>query len=180
MKLDYPKEYDIKFIGLSEGEHSYDFHLEEGFFEKLDYHEMGTFKLHAHVDLLKKANSFELQMALSGSVEVRCDITDKPYDQEVDQEAGIVVKFGEELDDTDDELLILPEGAHTVNIAQYLYEMAILAIPMKKIHPDVESGKIGKKELERLKKYSPDSESGEKSDDDIDPRWNKLKDLLNN
>lgn len=80
-----------------------------------------------------------------------------------------MVKFGEAYDDTDDENLILPQGEYQVNIAQYLFELVVLAIPTKNIHPDVKTGKI-------VLDYQVEEEPEE---DNKDPRWDKLKDLLN-
>ena len=86
----------------------------------------------------------------------------------------MLVKYGDEYNDEDDEQLILTHGDYQVNIAQYLYELVVLSIPQKHIHPDVLSGKI-------VPEYEAQDETEleEKKEDDIDPRWDKLKNLLN-
>jgi uncharacterized metal-binding protein YceD (DUF177 family) len=43
-----------------------------------------------------------------------------------------VVKFGEAYDDQNPELLILPHGSYEVDLSQYLYELAVLSIPLRK------------------------------------------------
>ncbi|HAI44585.1 MAG TPA: hypothetical protein DCM40_44050, partial [Maribacter sp.] len=69
----------------------------------------------------------EVDMNASGTVNVACDITSEPYDQSISGDLHLVVKFGEEYNDEDDEILILPHGEHQLNIAQYVYEMLVLA-----------------------------------------------------
>ena len=60
-------------------------------------------------------------------------------------------------------------------MAQYLYEMIILAVPPKRVHPGIEDGTLQSEIVDKLRALEPREESlnGEK-----DPRWNKLKDLL--
>ncbi len=95
----------------------------------------------------------------------------------VSNQFELVVKFGEEFNDDDDEILILPHGAYEVNIAQYVFELAALSAPTKRIHPDAiqeENDDLDEPEDDEL-----DTSNHEDDDSEIDPRWNKLKDLLN-
>ena len=57
--------------------------------------------------------------------------------------------------DDNEEILILPHGEHELNVAQYIYEMIVLAMPIKKVHPGVEDGYIQSDILEKLKELSP-------------------------
>ena len=90
----------------------------------------------------------------------------------MENEFELVVKFGDEYNDEDDERLILPQGEYKLNVAQYLYEMAVLSIPQKNVHPDVLSGKIAPE-------FIVDEEPEIIEEENLDPRWDKLKDLLN-
>ena len=63
-----------------------------------------------------------------------------------------------------------------MNIAQYIYEMIVLAVPQKRVHPGVLDGTLQSEALDRLEELHPkdvkeDSES-------TDPRWDALKKLL--
>ena len=53
--------------------------------------------------------------------------------------------------------------------------MIVLAQPSKLIHPDIVSGTLQSPVLEKLKELAPKEE---KSQPENDPRWDKLKDLL--
>src|SRR5690606_42001506 len=97
--------------------------------------------LKINLELDKKNNFLELGFELSGTVELDCDLTSEAYDEELKGKSEIIVKFGEEYDDSDDEVWVIPYGEHQINIAQMIYEMTLLAVPVKRIHPDVKSGK---------------------------------------
>jgi uncharacterized metal-binding protein YceD (DUF177 family) len=53
--------------------------------------------------------------------------------------------------------------------------MNVLSIPQKKIHPGIKNGTLKSEVLEKLKDLDPQKKS---HSDEIDPRWDKLKDLL--
>jgi len=87
----------------------------------------------------------------------------------------LLVKFGQVSETISDEIIILSEGTYQINVAQYLYEMIILAVPQKRVHPGIKDGTLQSEIVDKLRTLEPREESlnGEK-----DPRWNKLKDLL--
>ena len=62
----------------------------------------------------------EFTLNFSGTVNVNCDVTNEPYDQQINGDYHFVVKFGEVYNDENEDILILPHGAHEVNIQQYL------------------------------------------------------------
>ena len=162
------RDFDIVFSGLALGEHRYKFELNDAFFEFFGYEDHS--KLDATVAVtLEKHNTFiELRFELKGKVEVVCDRSGEPFMQDLQNSFILMVKFGEAFDDTDDETLILPQHDYQVNIGQYLYELVVLAIPLKNINPAL---------LEEDADFV--DEEPKKKEESIDPRWDKLKDLLN-
>ena len=178
------KDYTISFAGLSLGKHQFDFLITQSFFDLFEFEQDFEHpNVNISVILDKKNNFLELFFTLSGGVEVNCDLTNEIYYQELEGKSEIIVKFGEELDDSDDEVWILPHGEYTTNISQIIYEMVLLAVPNKRIHPDVISGKSNSEMLKLLEKYSIDEETLNQSNSDeseIDPRWEALKNLNNN
>ncbi len=169
------KAYKIKFFGLSLGEHSFDYQLNNEFFELFDYHEFEQSDLTGTILLCKKTNGLELDIKIEGTVTVPCDLTTELYKQPINGGTEIIVKFGDEYDDSREDVLILPHGEHEFNAAQFLYETAVLSVPLKRVSPDAEKSKAGKEIREKLESLSTEAE-GEKASD---PRWDKLKNLLN-
>lgn len=172
------KTFTIPFVGLKEGKHQFEFKIDKTFFDFFDYQDFNDASVELDLELNKKTTLLELNFKISGFVNVNCDVTNEPYDQEVSSEFDLVVKFGDEFNDEEIDLLVLPHGAYEVNIQQYIYELIILAVPSKRIHPGVEDGSLNSEILDKLEELSPKEEKLRESDSETDPRWNTLKKLL--
>ncbi|MEO9894220.1 DUF177 domain-containing protein [Aurantibacter sp.] len=170
------KEFNVPFSGLKQGKHDFEFEIDNKFFESFGYDEFNAADIKLQLQLNKTATMLELEFNGQGSVNVNCDITSEPYDQPIDSQMDLVVKFGEAFNDDDDEILIIPHGSHQVNIAQYVYEMLVLAVPQKRVHPGVADGTLKSEVLDKLEELQPKESSDNKEVND--PRWDKLKNLL--
>ena len=170
------KEYSIPFAGLKEGKHKFEYHIDNAFFESFDYHEFNDAAIGLNIVLEKMATVLELEMKTKGIVNLHCDLTNEPFDQKTEASLKLLVKFGESYNDEDDEILILPHGEHQVNIAQYIYEMIVLSVPSKRIHPGVLDGTLNSEALKKLEELRP--KENKKDKNKIDPRWEVLKKLL--
>jgi uncharacterized metal-binding protein YceD (DUF177 family) len=120
----------------------------------------------------------ELYFAANGYVNINCDLTNEPYNQGINDTFELVVKFGSEYNDDNEDILIIPHGEYELNIAQYIYELIVLAVPIKRVHPGIEDGTLKTDILSKLKELSPGEDSKTKTSEEIDPRWNNLKKLL--
>jgi len=173
------KEFTIPFIGLKIGTHHYDYKIEKAFFEYFEYEDFNDANVKVDVTLLKNTTLLELNFKISGTVNINCDITNEPFNQNIENEFDLVVNFGDEYNDENIDILVLPHGAYEINIQQYIYELIVLSVPIKRIHPGVEDGTLSSDILEKLKELSPKLDDEQKEDNkEIDPRWNTLKKLL--
>ena len=170
------KGFFIPFVGLKQGKHGFEYDIDNAFFESFDYKEFNGADIKAEATLNKTSTMMELDIIADGLVNVDCDLTNEPYDQNITSDLHLVIKFGEEYSDEDDEILILPHGEHQFNIAQYLYEMLVLAVPHKRMHPGVLDGTLKSEALKKLQELQPKETTKEKND--TDPRWDGLKKLL--
>lgn len=128
--------YDISFSSLKLGNHSFNMSIEQSFFDLFDFdQEFYNPVIEVNVLLIKHSSFLELEINISGTVILRCDISDKEYEQTINNKIKTLVKFGEEYDDSNEEILIIPVGSHSVNISQLIFECVILSIPMKHVHP---------------------------------------------
>lgn len=171
------KEYTIPFVGLKLGRHKYDFDLDKKFFEHFEYDEFRQAAIKLEVILDKKPNMLEIGLSFEGTVNVSCDRTNELFDLPLEGAYHFVVKFGEEHDDMQDELLILPHGAYQVNIQQQVYESIVLALPSKRIHPGIAEGTLKSEVLDQLEALKPKGAQLNHLED-VDPRWDDLKKLL--
>lgn len=172
------KEYAIPFVGLKQGEHHFEFKIDNKFFSHFEYDEFNDVNVDAKALLTKKSNALEFHFTVEGYVNVNCDISNEPYNQKIKGNHHLVVNFGDEFNDEDEALLIVPHGTYEINIQQYIYELIILSLPAKRIHPGVEDGTLKSEILEKLKELTPKVTEENTSNNDIDPRWDELKKLL--
>lgn len=172
------KSYTIPFVGLKVGEHHFDYQIDNTFFQHFEYDEFNAVDIKIDLKFEKKATLMELYFSAVGSVNVNCDISDEPYNQAVNDDFKLVVKFGDEYNNENEEILIVSHGEYEVNVAQYIYELIILAVPIKRIHPGIEDGTLQSDILSKLEELSPSEDHKVKTSGDIDPRWNNLKKLL--
>ena len=172
------KEFTIPFVGLKVGKHHFDYEINNKFFEYFEYEDFNSSNLKVDVELEKKATLLELFFKVSGTVNVNCAVTNEPYDQILENEFDLVVKFGDDYNDENIDILIIPHGEYEINIQQYVYELIVLAMPTKRIHPGVEDGTLNSEILNKLEELSPKLKDIKEDQEEIDPRWNTLKKLL--
>lgn len=172
------KAFTIPFVGLKVGKHHFDYDIDNKFFEYFEYEDFNRSDLKVNVILEKKTTLLELHFEVSGTVNVNCDVTNEPYDQPLENEFDLVVKFGDEYNDENIDILIIPHGEYEVNIQQYVYELIVLAMPSKRMHPGVEDGTLDSDILEKLEELSPKIKDIKEDEEETDPRWNTLKKLL--
>ena len=97
----------------------------------------------------------ELNFNIKGTVNIPCDLTGELFDQEIEGNLPLIVKFGPEFNDENEEILILPYEEYQINIAQYIYELIVLSVPSKRIHPGVTDGTLNSEALKKLKELEP-------------------------
>lgn len=172
------KEYTIQFVGLKLGKHHFEYHIDKKFFEHFEYDEFHDANVHVDLLLEKKTTLLELNLKAYGHVNVNCDTTNEPYDQKIKGTFELVVKFGEEYNDENEDILIIPHGEYEINVSQYIYELIILSMPTKRIHPGIADGTLQSDILKKLEELSPKGLEEKEKTEEIDPRWNTLKKLL--
>ena len=169
------KQFNIPFVGLKEKSHLFEYQIDKTFFEAFNFDEYFNATIKVEVTLNKKSTMLQLTFDAKGTVNVTCDVSGELFDQEIEATLPLIVKFGEEFNDDNEEILILPYSEFQVNVAQYIYEMIVLSVPTKRVHPNVLDGTM---ESEALKKLDTLKVTEEKTTENVDPRWDKLKSLI--
>jgi uncharacterized metal-binding protein YceD (DUF177 family) len=171
------KDFEISFIGLKEGKHNFEYHIDRKFFDAFQLDDFDETNINVKLVFVKKPTLLELEFSFKGTVNVPCDVTGESFDMEVDGDLSLIAKFGEDLDDGNEEVVYLRNTAHRINIAHYIFEMLILSAPQKRVHPKVLDGTMESETFERLEELEI-KKNTTKEEDTTDPRWGKLKDLL--
>jgi uncharacterized metal-binding protein YceD (DUF177 family) len=178
VEMKVSNEYLIPFIGLKLGKHQFDYQIDKTFFDRFEYDEFESCNVRVDIVLEKKSTMLELHFKHKGTVYVPCDLTGEPFDLTVKGKIDVVVQFGDTFNDENEELLILPHGEHQVDVSQYIYEMIVLSIPLKRIHPGVKDGTLKSEAIEKLEQLTVKAKKEETKSEETDPRWDQLKKLL--
>ncbi|MDR2476021.1 MAG: DUF177 domain-containing protein [Bacteroidales bacterium] len=182
-------QYKISLKGLSSGLQDYSFVLDSKFFADIDGEELQRGDIKVTVAVKKITGAFEMKFQMAGEVKVPCDRCLDDVDIPVSYDGKLYVKFGKSYSEENDDVIIIPEEDDSINIAWFLYEFAVLSLPMKRMHPP---GKCNKAVSAKLKRHSPPNKDNDESDeiellDDLgfgdedtktgDSRWDKLRDI---
>ena len=165
-------KYKIEFAGLKTGNHQFNFKVDKKFFDRFNFSDFNNVTVNIDIDLTKKSTLLELDFVLAGTVNLNCDLTNEPFDFQIKHKSSLVVKFGQDYNDEDDEILVLPHGEHKLYVDQYIFELIVLSLPPKRIHPGVEDGSLKSEILDILEDLKPKENSNL-----ADPRWEQLKSL---
>jgi uncharacterized metal-binding protein YceD (DUF177 family) len=170
-------QYVIAYKGLREGLHLFDFKVDGLFFESFESSEIESGDVDIHVTLNKKSTVLEFLFEFKGEVTVPCDRCLDPISLEIEYEAPLYIKYGEDSHEETDELYVISEQQAEIDLSQFIFEFIHLSLPYRRVHPDDTNGNstCNKEMLKRLDELSVNEEKT-----DIDPRWNNLKDLFNN
>ncbi len=167
--------YSIPLKGLKEGNHLYDFKIDSNFFASFEKSEIHEAELMAVASLYKSSSHMELVIKITGSVILVCDRCLDPYTQEISTEDRILIKFGEQWEEVNDEVIIVPFEESEFKLDQLIYEFVHLGLPLKKMHPDDDHGNstCNPDMLKKLEKHLSHGEGNG------DPRWRELEQLKN-
>ena len=127
----------MRISGLADGVHDFSFDLKQEFFASLEQPELENGDVEAQVILEKKPGVLSLHFSLNGVVEVICDRCLEPFMMGIDAKQTIFVKMGDTPGEIEDDVIMIHKDDHEIEVGQFMYEFIILALPYKKIHPDI-------------------------------------------
>ncbi|HZH86169.1 MAG TPA: DUF177 domain-containing protein [Brumimicrobium sp.] len=171
------KEFIIPFEGLKDGKHAFKFHITAVFFEDLAYSIIQGGDIKVDFLLNKKETMMIGDIEMSGTIQKPCDRCTDLMEIPVDVSHQIIYKFGDEEEESGDEnLIILPISAFTIDVASTLYELLTVALPSRTVHKEDE---CNEEMLDLIDQYVDSSENQEEDsdEDDTDPRWDALRNL---
>ena len=171
-----PGFFAIPVGGLKVGQHTFDFEINNEFFEQFEGSDVKAGMLKGKVDADKRSSHMDLIIGIKGTVNLSCDRCLGQTSQPVDCSNRLLVKFGKTHDESDPDIITMPAEEHELDMGHYFYEYICLALPIKRVHPDDKDGNstCDPDMLGRLKEHMVSDEAG------TDPRWNELKKLMNN
>jgi uncharacterized metal-binding protein YceD (DUF177 family) len=172
------KAFGVNIIGLSNKVHQFQYEFGDEFFAAYGTGLISKGNFKADVTLDKHETLIEATFKVTGQAKLICDRSLDPFDYPVNFKKKIVFKYGNTDEELSDEIIMIHRDTDTLELGQYIYEFIVLEIPIKKLHPryqhelDIDDDSEGK-----IIYTSGETSNDPDSDENIDPRWEKLKKL---
>ena len=128
--------YTIAYKGLKNGSYDFDFQVDDSLFEAYDRVEIKSGSCQAHVELKRSETMLELAINISGEVICECDRCLEDCPIEVDYSGELVVKFSDEIDDYDGDVMWISPSEDMLDLTQYIYESIVLSLPYRRVHEE--------------------------------------------
>ena len=172
----------LKIKTLPFGTHAVECHVDELFFNTEELNEVRRADVDVTVNVTRKSeNTYRLEISCSGTVTVPCDRCLDDLDLPVDVDYCLnVEQMDTEMDDTSDELLIVPSEWRELDIAPIVRDTVLLALSMTRCHDseeDCNANMLNVLDSHRVEAVPDDDEQPQSETTGTDPRWEALKKL---
>ena len=175
--MEHNDDTTIQFSGLKPGVYHYDFALDDSFFSTYKNEKILGGKVVFDVKMEKKERLIMFFFDYSGEVRTTCDRCLDELTMPIAGSESLCVKFSDTEQSDDEDVVFLPEKAHSIDLAQWMYEYVAVAMPIQCVHPDDAEGNptCDPEMMQYLTEdATPDNPEEER---ETDPRWDVLKTL---
>lgn len=177
---------------MKTGTYTFEYKVNDTFFESMEYSLIHKGDLDVTLEFEKKENMMTAHFWAKGLVSTDCDRCNTPMELPISGDFKLIYKFG--LEESEDEsLVILHPEAYELNVKDAIYELAIVSLPARMVHP---AGECDEEMWKLLQQYTvnsveedddedwddedwddEDDESGPDDFDPKDPKWAVLRNL---
>lgn len=149
--MKHHREFEIAWLGLKDGEHEFQYEVNDRVLEDLGYEHPDFEQLDARIGLrFNKSNSFFLlNFDIDGTANVACDRCGDRYSLKLWDEFKLIVKLTENMERAEKEneeeadVVFLPRSETVMDISGWVFEFIMLSLPIQKIHPENPDGSPG-------------------------------------
>ena len=138
-------EYEIPFVGLKPGNHSFEYHLDDQFFTDKGAIDFVNAKAQVKLNLEKHNGFMLLTFDISGQAQVTCDRCGNPLMIELWDEFKALVKLvdnpaemNEQEEDPD--VYYIGRNESHLDVSDFLYDFVMLSVPMQRMCKESETG----------------------------------------
>lgn len=177
------KSFTINFASLADGEHLFDYQINNKFLKHFEAALVQEGAVNVKLSLIKFLDSLEFNFEIEGTVETPCNVCSEVFNFPIQGTDQVIVKIVQEIPEQEDEfnIIYLKEGTSSINIAEMLYELLMLSIPMRTVHPLDKDGQYTcNADVLKYLEINEDTEASDEETDDgdnINPIWDELKKL---
>lgn len=176
------KEYEIAFVGLKPGDHTYEYKLGNSFFEVYKATEFNQSSISVILTLQKNVGFLQLKFEVGGTVAATCDRCGNDVQLQLWDEFNMIVKLVEnpqQMNETEEDadIFYISRTESHLFVADWLYEFVSLSMPHQVYCENLPDGQVGCNQEVLAKLQSLNEEADQESA--VNPIWkalDKLKD----
>ena len=112
-----------------------------------------------------------LTFNFAGNVTIACDRCGDEYEQPIENEVVIYLKYGHEYEEESDDVIVIPSEEGEFDVSSLIYEYIILSLPIHRVHQDIDDCN------QEVIDYLENTANQIVETDEIDPRWKCLEEL---
>ena len=172
MENKFLQEFKIPFVGMKNKLYQFEYLISEAFFSNFPESDIEKCSIEVKLDFDKRENFFLLTFYIDGNLERACDRCSEPYDQGIFGDYEIAVKFGNNENPDNEDVMYISKNDDFIDVSNLIYEFIVLSIPLRCVHPEDKNG-LSQCNQEVIKKISNEVK------DSVDPRWAALEKLKN-
>ena len=164
-------DYILPIAGLSIGYHDFEFEIDDKFFDNFEFSEVKKGNVKVNLNVEKHERESILTFNFGGSVFIPCDRCNDEFEQPIENEVVIYLKYGHEYEEESDDVIVILSEEGEFDISSLIYEYIILSLPIHRVHEDVSECN------QEIINYLENAANQVVENDDIDPRWKCLEEL---
>ena len=168
------KAYAIEFAKLANGEHTFEYSVNDAFFAEFPESRIKHGQVECRVTIDKEDDVLQLLFETEGSVNTTCDRCLNSLAYPIQSEDRLIVTLGSDFEEQDADVIVIPGSETELNVAQYIYEYIHIALPMI-INCDGLENVTCDEQILKYINHTTEEEAPEEPE--ADPRWNALKEL---
>ncbi len=115
--------------------HSFEFDVDSQLFAHFGSVEVQKGNAVLKINLDKSIATIEALLSIKGFVELICDRSGDEFDYQIDITHKIIFKFSDKNEMLDEDIYFIEHGTRTLDFTQIIYDLILLSVPMKKLHP---------------------------------------------
>ena len=173
--------FDIEFVKLKNGIHHFEYQFNVAFFYFFKNQDINSARVTVKVSLDKLDTLLRLDINGEGKIGLVCDRCLSDVEYPVNNHFKVIYHLNAIEDKIDEaqevnlDIFYLSGSQFKINIAESIYQSFLTEIPMVKRCDDIEGEECSTEMLDALGSL----EDSKKVKNEIDPRWEELKKLLN-
>ncbi len=178
--------YQIPLSSLENEQHKFHFQAGKSLFDRFENDDLYKPGLSVDVELNKQSNQLEFSIHTKGQAEIQCDRCLDYFTHYFDLNEDILVRLTDETNfNINADYVTLDKDSQSIDLAYFIFEMIILSLPIKRVHPLDKNGNSTcnpevTKHIDGESQPSPSTESGEETDTPGNEAWKEdLIELLN-